>query len=47
MKMLRHLPAIALSAKAGRDLVIWLNKTINLTAAEEHRVAISIIPVRK
>lgn len=33
--------------KAGRDLVIWLKKTINLTAAEEHRVAVSILPIRK
>ena len=33
--------------KAGKDLVIWLNKTINLTTADEHRVAVSIIPNRK
>lgn len=30
----------------GKDLVIWLNKTIDLSALDEHRVAISIIPER-
>ena len=33
--------------KTGKDLVIWVNKTINLTTADEHRVAVSIIPNRK
>lgn len=33
--------------KTGKDLVIWVNKTINLTAIEDHRVAISIVPVTK
>ena len=28
----------------GKDLVIWLNKTIDLNAVDEHRVEISIIP---
>jgi len=30
-----------------KDLVIWLVKTINLTTAGEHRVAVSILPNRK
>ena len=47
MKMLRHLLAIALSATAGRDLVIWLNKTINFSIADEHRAAVFILPIHK
>jgi hypothetical protein len=32
---------------SGIDLVIWLNKTIDLNAKEDHRVSLSIIPARK
>ena len=30
----------------GKDLVIWVNRTIDLTAAEDHKVAVSITPSR-
>ena len=30
----------------GKDLVIWLNKTLDLNAAEDHRVNIAIVPER-
>jgi hypothetical protein len=28
----------------GKNLVVWLHKTINLTEAEDHRIAVSILP---
>ena len=28
----------------GKDLVIWLNKTLDLNAPDEHRVEIAIVP---
>jgi hypothetical protein len=27
----------------GKNLVVWLHKTINLSEAEDHRVAVSIL----
>ena len=30
--------------KAGKNLVIWIKQTIDLTAIEDHRVAVSILP---
>ena len=33
--------------ESGKDLVIWIQRTIDLTAAEDHRVAVSIEPAAR